>query len=538
MSADTYSGKTLDGKYRLTTLLGKGGMGSVYKGEHIIIGKTVAIKFLHSELAQNEEVVKRFYREAQAAAAIGHDAIIDVLDVGISPKGEPYLVMEYLEGESLGEMLARTGPMELGAACAIMEPALLALNAAHIKGIVHRDLKPDNIFIVRQENAPPKIKLIDFGISKFIEGVGGEKLTQTGSVMGTPAYMAPEQARGSADLDHRADIYSMGVIFYEMLTAKLPFNGSNFTEIIISILTEDPVPPLEAFEGFPVEAQDALLRSLNKDPADRYQNALEFVEALRGLAAFDGRQDKLTRIAAAANKITFAGGSLGDTSGGALEDSQVAANVLSQVAARQGTPAGWTQTKPASGSQTRTLLLVIAAAAIITIGGVITAVLVSGNSTEPTPGPIAPGETPTAPQPTSVTISVEGAPDGAHIFFDDMLVTINPFTVKRADSNAILRVEKDGFEPFVASVMQNADQKIVVSLKPGSTDSPSSVASEKSGSAKSSSRPKKKKKTSKSSAAQPPASTSAPEPKTTKPPKKKSSLQKGAKGTKMADKFE
>ena len=538
MSADTYTGKTLDGKYRLTTLLGQGGMGSVYKGEHIIIGKMVAIKFLHSELAQNEEVVKRFYREAQAAAAIGHDAIIDVLDVGISPKNEPYLVMEYLEGESLGEMLARTGPMELGAACGIMEPALLALNAAHIKGIVHRDLKPDNIFIVRQQNAPPKIKLIDFGISKFIEGVGGEKLTQTGSVMGTPAYMAPEQARGSVDLDHRADIYSMGVIFYEMLTAKLPFNGSNFTEIIISILTENPVPPLEAFEGFPVEAHDALLHSLNKDPADRYQNALEFVETLKELAAFDGRQDKLTRMAAAANKITFAGGSLGDTSGGALEDSQVAANVLSQVAARQGTPAGWTQTKPASGSQTRTLLLVVAAAAIITIGGVITAVFVSGNSSDPAPGTLAPVEAPTAPQPTSVTISVEGAPDGARIFFDDMLVTINPFTVNRVDSNAILRVEKDGFEPFVASVMQNADQKIVVSLKPGSADSASSVVPEKSGSAKSSSRSKKKKKTSKSSAAPPPASTSAPEPKTTKPPKKNSSLQKGAKGTKMADKFE
>ncbi len=538
MSVDTYLGKTLDGKYRLTALLGKGGMGSVYKGEHVIIGKMVAIKFLHSELAQNEEVVKRFYREAQAAAAIGHDAIIDVLDVGISPNNEPYLVMEYLEGESLGEMLARTGPMELGAACGIMEPALLALHAAHAKGIVHRDLKPDNIFIVRQQNAPPKIKLIDFGISKFIEGVGGEKLTQTGSVMGTPAYMAPEQARGSADLDHRADIYSMGVIFYEMLTAKLPFNGTNFTEIIISILTEDPVPPSEAFEGFPVEAQDALLRSLNKDPADRYQNALEFVETLKGLTAFDGRQDKLTRIAAAANKITFAGGSLGDTSGGALEDSQVAANVLFQVAARQGTPAGWTQTKPTSGSQTRTLLLVVAAAAIITIGGVITAVLVSGNDPNPTPDTLAPGATLTAPQPSSVTLTVEGVPDGAHIFFDDMLVTVNPFKVKRVDSNAILRIEKDGFEPFVASVMQNTDQKITVSLKPGSADSLSSVAPEKSGSVQSSSKSKKKKKASKSSADPPPAITSAPEPKTTKPPKKKSSLQKGAKGTKMADKFE
>ena len=330
MATDTYTGQTLDGKYRLTTLLGKGGMGAVYRGEHVVIGKQVAVKFLHAELAGSEEVVKRFYREAQAAAAIGHDGIIDVMDVGIAPTGEPYLVMEFLEGESLADLLVRTGPLDPGAACGIMEPALLALNAAHSKRIVHRDLKPDNIFIAKQQDAPPKVTLIDFGISKFAAGPGGEKLTQTGSVMGTPAYMAPEQARGSTDLDHRADIYSMGVILYEMLTAKLPFNGDNFTEIIVSILTDNPVPPREAFAGFPVEAEEVLLRALVKDPAGRYQNCLEFIEALGGIGAFAERQEKLTVLASNITHTTFASGSLGpevkhDSSG------QVAADVLAQV---------------------------------------------------------------------------------------------------------------------------------------------------------------------------------------------------------------
>ena len=214
-----YEGSVLNNKYRLIRLLGKGGMGAVYLGQHIIIGKSVAVKFLHAEFAAKKEVVKRFYREAQAAAAIGHDNIIDVLDVGISDTGEPYLVMEYLEGESLAALIQRKGVLDLSCACGIMEPVLQALFAAHSKGIVHRDLKPENIFLAHRPGGVPKIKLIDFGISKVTQAGSGEKLTQTGSVMGTPAYMSPEQARGSSDLDHRADIYSTGVILYEMLLA-------------------------------------------------------------------------------------------------------------------------------------------------------------------------------------------------------------------------------------------------------------------------------------------------------------------------------
>ncbi|MCK9459250.1 MAG: serine/threonine protein kinase [Proteobacteria bacterium] len=463
MGSNDYSGLTLADKYHLTTLLGQGGMGAVYRGEHVVIGKKVAVKFLHADLAGNEEVVKRFYREAQAAAAIGHDSIIDVMDVGVSPNGEPYLVMEYLEGESLGDMLARTGPIDLSAALGVMEPALRALAAAHAKGIVHRDLKPDNIFVVRQSSGPPKIKLIDFGISKFAEG-GGEKLTQTGSVMGTPAYMAPEQARGASALDHRADLYSMGVILYEMLTQKLPFAGGNFTELIINILTNDPIPPAQAYPGFPAEATGIVMRALAKNPADRFESAEAMIAELAVLTAYSGRQERLTRIAADARKTTFAGGSLGEKPSSA-SGTDVAKNVLSQVAHAR-TPAGWTGTATKPKGANRALVIVVAIAAAITVGGGITAaVLWSGSAGTGTPQLAAaiPAQPPAAP--TSVSITVKGAPADALVFFDDVLVTVNPFRVKAAPASATMRVQAPGFEPFIAVVTPNADQEIVVSMQ-------------------------------------------------------------------------
>jgi serine/threonine protein kinase len=220
----------LDGRYRIVRLLGEGGMGAVYLASHVGLGRDVAIKFLHAEFISREDIVGRFRREAQAAAAIRHKNIIEVFDVGMSPQGEPFLVMEYLEGESLAGLLKRVGPLSLGAACAVMEPTLQALQAAHRKGIVHRDLKPDNIFLAYQEGEPPVVKIIDFGISKFTQGDPDKWRTRTGAVMGTPAYMSPEQARGSASLDHRTDLYSMGTILFEMLTGGLPYAGTNFAE--------------------------------------------------------------------------------------------------------------------------------------------------------------------------------------------------------------------------------------------------------------------------------------------------------------------
>jgi Serine/threonine protein kinase len=301
----------LDGRYRILRLLGEGGMGAVYLASHVGLGRDVAIKFLHAEFISREDIVGRFRREAQAAAAIRHKNIIEVFDVGMSPQGEPFLVMEYLEGESLAGLLKRVGPLSLGAACAVMEPALQALQAAHRKGIVHRDLKPDNIFLAYQEGEPPVVKIIDFGISKFTQGDPDKWRTRTGAVMGTPAYMSPEQARGSASLDHRTDLYSMGTILFEMLTGGLPFAGTNFAEYLSAMLIEEPRAPQSVHAGFPSEAEPLVRKALAKDPDQRFQNATEMLDALTALPSYDARQERLTLLASTLEVRGFAAGDLG-----------------------------------------------------------------------------------------------------------------------------------------------------------------------------------------------------------------------------------
>jgi serine/threonine-protein kinase len=301
----------LDGRYRIVRLLGEGGMGAVYLASHVGLGRDVAIKFLHAEFISREDVVGRFRREAQAAAAIRHKNIIEVFDVGVSPQGEPFLVMEYLEGESLAGLLKRVGPLSLGAACAVMEPALQALQAAHRKGIVHRDLKPDNIFLAYQEGEPPVVKIIDFGISKFTQGDPDKWRTRTGAVMGTPAYMSPEQARGSASLDHRTDLYSMGTILFEMLTGGLPYAGTNFAEYLSAMLVDDPRVPQSVYADFPSEAEPMVLKALAKNPDQRFQSATEMLEALTALPSYDAGKERLSLLASTLEVRGFAAGDLG-----------------------------------------------------------------------------------------------------------------------------------------------------------------------------------------------------------------------------------
>jgi serine/threonine protein kinase len=342
MSVKDYSGQVLDQKYRLEEVLGRGGMGSVYLGEHTLIGRQVAIKILHADLATSTEMVKRFYREARAAAAIRHRNIIDVLDVGLTQWGDPYLVMEFLEGESLGGLLERSGPLGLATTCGVIEPVLLALIAVHEKGIVHRDLKPDNTFLARSPGAPPEVKLIDFGISKFTGGADQTKLTQTGTMMGTPAYMAPEQARGVGQVDARADIYSVGVMMYQMLTGRLPFSGETYNDLIAKVLTEKPRPPADSYSDFPDAATPTLMKAIAKDPADRFASAVEMLDAIRKFAEFGKRAEQLSGLTEMINQPTVASGDLG----GAVheqDEGDSAAEVFSEMTPGASTPALWPQ---------------------------------------------------------------------------------------------------------------------------------------------------------------------------------------------------
>ncbi len=462
MSGIDYTGQTIDGRYRVVRLLGKGGMGSVYLGQHIVIGKQVAIKFLHAEFAHKEGMVRRFYREAQAAAAIGHKNIIDVADVGVSEKGEPYLVMEYLVGESLSGMLARTGPIDCAAACGILEPVLKALAEAHDKGIVHRDLKPDNIFMVVEPGEAPTVKLIDFGISKFIEDAGQTKLTQTGAMIGTPAYMSPEQAKGVGDVDHRADLYSVGVILYEMLSGGLPFVGAHYNQLLVNLLTSSPRPPREVHAGFPAEAEDLVMALLAKDPDGRPQSAGELLVALQRLGSYGQRQERLTHFASGMETKTIAAGDLGETAVGE-GSGEAATDVLSELAA-QGTPQGWARTETRNRPGRRVLWGSIGAAAII---GVVVILLLRVNvnsSDDVAPPPSSSAEPNITGSPDGVRIEVKGAPPGAKIFYDNAPVPMNPFRVDKKTTLQSLRVQAAEHDDFITSLVPDRDQVVRVEL--------------------------------------------------------------------------
>lgn len=281
MDPQKYVNQIIDGRYRILKLLGEGGMGVVYLGENLRLGRKVAVKLLHSEWLDDITTVKRFFREAKVAAGLRHTNIINVLDVGESQMNEPYIVLEYLEGETLSELLKRTGPLDLETTLNIIEPVLEALHVTHKKGIVHRDLKPDNIFLSCPSKNDVVVKLIDFGISKNLETQDSNMLTLQGTMLGTPMYMSPEQIYNDRNLDHRSDLYSLGVIFYRMLTNTLPFRAQSHTELITRILNDSPLPPCEAYPAFPMEAEPIISKLLRKNPQERFSRAKSVLAALK-----------------------------------------------------------------------------------------------------------------------------------------------------------------------------------------------------------------------------------------------------------------
>jgi serine/threonine-protein kinase len=274
-------GQILEGKYRLGRLLGRGGMGSVFLGEHTRIKRAVAIKILHEEKADSENT-QRFEREAEAAGRIGSDHIVEVLDFGSTPDGDRFMVMEYLDGETLKQRLKRVGRLEPVELAAIATQVAEGLGAAHAAGIVHRDLKPDNLFIVKSKAGRTDfMKIVDFGISKFnsLTGEAGG-MTKTGAVMGTPYYMSPEQARATNEVDERSDVYSLGVVLYEAVTGAVPFNGNTLTELMFKIVFEEPPHPLAVVPALDQEFAGLVLKAMSRDPARRFQSAAELKAAL------------------------------------------------------------------------------------------------------------------------------------------------------------------------------------------------------------------------------------------------------------------
>jgi len=276
---DPLVGHTLDDKYRLEERLGIGGMGTVYRALHLLIDRPVAVKVLNQRFVEDEAARTRFRREARAAGRLQHTNAVTVTDFGESPDGFVYLVMELLEGRTLRDVLAKEAPLDAARSVSLMLQISAAVAAAHEAGIIHRDLKPANIFIVQRAEVPAVVKVLDFGIAKLAAETLGEDepmtLTQLGAMIGTPRYMSPEQCDG-AELTPGADVYSLGVILYEMLTGTVPFSGSTPLAIALKHASEVPRSPREFVSAIPPALEQVVLHALEKRPEDRPANAAEF----------------------------------------------------------------------------------------------------------------------------------------------------------------------------------------------------------------------------------------------------------------------
>ena len=273
-------GEILDGKYRIVRLVGEGGMGAVYEGENTRIKRKVAIKVLHANVAEKKDVVQRFEREAQAAGRIGSEHIVEVLDLGNLPSGERFMVMEFLEGEDLTARIKGRKRLTPTQSVPLLHQVLEGLAAAHDAGIIHRDLKPDNIFILKNKAGRADfVKILDFGVSKFSALDADMSMTKTGAVMGTPYYMSPEQAKGGK-IDQRSDLYAIGVVLYQAVTGRVPFNASSFNELLFKIALEQPEPIETIVPDCPPSFVAIVNKAMAREADQRYQSAREFQQAL------------------------------------------------------------------------------------------------------------------------------------------------------------------------------------------------------------------------------------------------------------------
>ena len=277
--ADPVVGTTLKGTYQVVRKIAEGGMGIVYEGEHVRLKRRVAIKVLLSQYARHPEVLARFRREAEVVGSLGHPHIVQVFDVDETEKKEPFLVMEYLDGETLAERLEREPRLPLATAVRIATQVASALTSTHEKEIVHRDLKPENVFLVRVTGEKEFAKVLDFGISK-VRGGGGPRLTQQNMVIGTPAYMAPEQARGERELDHRVDQFALAAMTYEMLAGQSAFPGDDPVEIMTRVIAASPMPLTDVAPWIPAPVAAVVARGMQKLPADRFPSVSEYAASL------------------------------------------------------------------------------------------------------------------------------------------------------------------------------------------------------------------------------------------------------------------
>ncbi|HVJ18942.1 MAG TPA: serine/threonine-protein kinase [Polyangiaceae bacterium] len=389
---ETMVGQTIAGKYELLSLLGMGGMGAVYEGRNAATLKRVAVKVLLSpELAQHQQVVKRFFREAQASSVIESDHIVQIFDSGSDPQtGFPYMVMELLNGEDVEHTLKKFSALQPLAAAKVILQAATGLAKAHDAGIVHRDIKPANIFLTKRDNGDLVAKILDFGIAKVkMEGYSEASagLTRTGSMLGTPLYMSPEQAKGSTQIDARSDVWSLGCVLYELLCGQLPYgDASSLGELMVSIITAD-IPLLQDKAPWvPPELAEVAHRAMSRDLARRFQNATEMRDALSALVPDGSRLTGDMLVGLSAEQREFVAPRLQMTDDGML-----------RATTRTGLSVTQIGVAPVPTAKSPLPKIAAAAAGLLLLGGGAFAALNMGKKEEPV--------APVAAPPTTVTVT-------------------------------------------------------------------------------------------------------------------------------------
>jgi len=464
-------GTLIDGKYRIVRRVASGGMGAVYEVVHERIRRNLAMKFILPELAASEEVSQRFEIEARAASAIGHENIVEVTDMGTTSDGLPFLVMEYLEGIDLAALLDQ-GPVDQARTVHIVSQVLAALEAAHEHQIIHRDLKPENVFLIERGGDPDFVKLLDFGISKF---AGGEEaklhLTSTGLILGTPYYMSPEQARGERELDQRSDLFSIGVILYQLLTGERPFAADNLNQLLYQITSGQVTSPRELNPEISQPLERVVLKALAHDVEHRFASAPEFRAALLGEKHLSTREMPPARVST--DRLNAAGAFLPTVADATDTDVDPAA---------RGTPLAWTGDRTRKTSPSGQGLVWAGLAGLVVVAAVVTVVLMRNQGQRPDRGSAAaPPAAVTQPLPMRVTmaptrvmhiqaetirLTLRLDPAQARVSLDGKRVAKTPIDLPRSVSTHVVRVEADGYAAQDLKVIATSDQTLVIQLKP------------------------------------------------------------------------
>ncbi len=461
MAGNNYIGQVLDQKYKISRLLGESGMGVVYVGEDMSNNAKVAIKILPSATGAPAESIKRFFREARAAVELRHPNIIKIFDVGLSDQGDPYMVQEYLEGESLADLLLRVGKVKPIPAMGIIEPVLRAVGTMHQRGILHRGIKPENIYLVHQSGLNPTVKLIDFGLTKFTSGKEEpSKLTMVGVTLGDYAYISPEQIRDSSAVDRRSDLYTIATIMYELLTGDVPYSDIPHDQRLAAKMTKPPTPPVEYVSAVPQALNALVLRTMSIKPEGRPASADEMLKVIEKLSGYGARESKLVKCAQGAKRITIAGGAYDPQ---AMKAAEERAKNRPLKRKRSGAGKAWDWL-------TDTLLgrIVFAGSILAVIAVILIAALHEGDKpatdrnivTIPPPPPPPPEL-----KPKDVQIELRGLPDNAKIYYDDAPIPLNPFRVALKEAIVTLRIEAEGYENYVTSVVPAEDQVVKVEMK-------------------------------------------------------------------------